>query len=125
MGYKNYNANPTANRVEDCTVRAISAATGEPWETVYVRLCILGLIAHDMPHANHVWGGYLRQNGWRRHIIPDTCPDCYTVAQFTADHPRGRYILALPSHVVAVVEGEYTDTWDSGECLPVYYWEKE
>lgn len=79
----------------------------------------------DMPSANAVWGTYLRGKGFVRQIIPDTCPDCYTVADFAMDHPSGTYILALSGHVVCVINGDWIDTWDSGGEIPLYYWHKE
>ena len=75
-----------------------------------------------MPSGDNVWGSYLRKLGFKRELIPDTCPDCYTVKDFTDDHPRGRYILATGTHVIAVVDGNYIDTWDSGNEIPIYYW---
>ena len=79
----------------------------------------------ELPSQNNVWGAYLRNIGYTRHIIPDTCPDCYTVRNFSKDHPQGRYILGTGSHVVAVIDGNYYDTWDSGDEIPIYYFEKE
>ena len=64
--YSAYNPNPMGARVGDCTVRAISRATGESWDTVYCGLCVEGLRLCDMPTANHVWGAYLRRHGFRR-----------------------------------------------------------
>ena len=55
----------------------------------------------------------------------DECPDCYTVADFAAEHPSGTYILSLSGHVVCVMDGDYYDTWDSGGEIPLYYWCKE
>ena len=48
-----------------------------------------------------------------------------TVEEFCRDHPQGTYILAIDGHVVCAVDGDYLDTWDSGEEVPMYYWEKE
>lgn len=123
--YSAYNPNPMGARVGDCTVRAISRATGEGWDTVYCGLCVEGLRLCDMPTANHVWGAYLRRHGFRRRALPDDCPDCYTVADFCRDHPNGTYVLAISGHVVCVADGSYYDTWDSGEESPAYYWYKE
>ena len=78
----------------------------------------------DMPSSNHVWGAYLMSKGFERHIIPNTCPDCYTVKDFCEEHPEGTYILATGSHVVAVIDGDYYDTWDSGDEIPIYFWEE-
>ena len=120
--YMSYNANPDGNNVGDCTVRALSAALGQGWEQTYIELALQGYLMRDMPSANHVWGAYLKGKGFRRAVLPDECPDCYTVSDFCADHPRGNYILALSGHVVAVIDGHYYDTWDSGDKVPIYYW---
>ena len=122
--YVSYNANPISQRVGDCTVRAISKATGKDWHEIYVNLCLQGFMMCDMPSANAVWGAYLRSIGFRRNLIPDECHDYYCVADFCEDHPSGRYILALSGHVVPVIDGKYYDTWDSGGEIPLYYWEK-
>ncbi len=122
--WQEYNPNPGGRKVGDCTVRAICKATGETWERVYTALAMKGFELGDLPNANSVWGAYLRDSGFKRQIIPDTCPDCYTVCDFCADHPNGTYILALSGHVVAVQDGDYYDTWDSGTEIPLYYWER-
>ena len=95
------------------------------WEETYIDVALKGFMLHDMPSANNVWGSYLKDNGYTRHIIPDTCPNCYTVRMFAEEHPKGRYILAISGHVVACINGTYYDTFDSGDCVPIYYWQKE
>lgn len=125
MGYINYNANPRRNNVGDCTVRAISKALDQDWETTYCGMALQGYAMRDMPSANAVWGSYLRRKGYHRNVLPNTCPDCYTVRDFCEDYPTGVYILALQSHVIAVIDGDYYDTWDSGDETPIYYWQKE
>ena len=79
----------------------------------------------DMPSVNNLWGSYLRANGFKKIILPDSCPDCYTIAQFCRDFPVGKYMLATGTHVVAVIDGDYYDTWDSGDEVPISYWRKE
>lgn len=79
----------------------------------------------DMPSSNAVWSSYLMLNGYKRYAIPNTCPYCYTIKQFTFDHPYGRYLLATGSHVVTAINGNYYDAWDSGNEIPIYYWTKE
>lgn len=123
--WKKYNANPLKKQVGDCTVRAISKVTHQDWEHAYSGMALYGYLLCDMPSANNVWGAYLKTKGFERHMIPDTCPDCYTVAEFCRDHPRGTYMLALSGHVVAVEDGDYFDSWDSGNEIPLYYWERK
>ena len=123
--YRRYNANPDRKQVGDCVIRAVSAALGQDWETTYAEIALEGYQLCDMPSANHVWGAYLRRKGFTRNIIPDECPDCYSVADFCRDHPNGTYILSLQGHVVAVIDGDYYDTWDSGSRIPLYYWQRK
>lgn len=120
-----YNANPRNKRVGDCTIRAISTALGQDWFQTYLDMSLQGLAVCDMPSANHVWGAYLKSKGFERHLIPDTCPDCYSVKDFCEDNPKGTFILAISGHVVTVVDGNYYDTWDSGDEIPIYYWKKK
>jgi hypothetical protein len=75
-----------------------------------------------MPNSDSVWGAVLREEGFKRYIIPNSCPDCYTVKDFCIDHPRGTYVLGTGGHVVTVVNGDYFDSWDSGEEVPIFYW---
>ena len=125
MGFSYFNPNPAGRQVGDCTVRAIAKATGKSWDEIYIGLCLQGLILGDLPSANSVWGAYLRQHGFARNVIPDTCPDCYTVDRFADEHPRGTYILALSGHVVCVQDGTIYDSWNSEDEIPLYYWVKE
>ena len=76
------NKNPKGRCVGDCTVRAISTATGNGWMETYLDLCLFGLLMGDMPSANSVTTSYLRDKGFRRRIIPDDCPDYYTIDDF-------------------------------------------
>ena len=116
-----YNPNPYERNVGDCTVRAISKALGIGWEKAYSKLCVQGFNMCDMPSANSVWGSLLRQEGFYKKTIPDECPDCYTLKEFCKDFPKGVYVVALSGHVVTVCDGDYFDTFDSGDLVPLYY----
>lgn len=123
--FKYYNPNPYRNLVGDCVIRAISKATDQTWEDTYLDVAMLGYQLKDMPSSNEVWNAYLTgKKGFKRKMIPNTCPDCYTVRDFCEEHPKGEYILATGSHVVAVSQGCYFDTWDSGNTNPIYYYYK-
>ena len=125
MAYVKYNANPYGRRTSDCVIRAIAVLTGRSWDETYIDIFNWGFMLKDMPSVNNLWGSYLRSIGFRRFILPDNCPDCYTVRQFCNDHPVGRYLLATGTHVIAVINGDYYDTWDSGDEIPISFWKKE
>lgn len=120
-----YNPNPSGSYVGDCVIRAISIATNKSWYDTFVDLCLQALTMYDMPSSNRVWHEYLKLKGYKRHAVPSDCVDCYTIKDFCGEHFRGKYILGTGSHVVAIKDGDYYDTWDSGDEYPVYYWTKE
>jgi len=117
-----YNPNPVQRRVGDCSVRAIAKALGIDWETAYAFIVSNGFAMGDMPSSDSVWGSVLRQNGFYRDVIPNTCPDCYTAKDFCMDHPRGIYVLGFGGHVATVVDGNIYDSWDSSQLIPQFYW---
>lgn len=123
--FKKYNPNPYAARVGDCAVRAMSKALDQEWEKSYIDLCLYGLLRGDLPSANEVWGLYLHNNGFAKKVPPYHCKRCYTVKDFCEDHKQGTFVVALNGHVICVKDGDYYDTWDSGDEVPLYYWEKE
>ncbi len=125
MSWIFYNPNPSKKLVGDCVIRAITKVTNSDWKSVYMGVALQGYEMDDMPSSNAVWGAYLYSQGFRRHIVPNTCPDCYTIKDFCYDNPMGMYLVATGSHVVAVENGNYYDSWDSGDEMPIYYWRKE
>ena len=121
-----YNPNPKHKRVGDCVIRAISIALNQNWEKTYSDIVIQGFLMNDMPSANYVWGSYLMKKGFVRHLMPlDENGNTYTVRDFCKEHQNGTYILAIDGHVVTVRDGNYYDSWNSGDELPVYYWQFE
>lgn len=124
MSYIYFNPNPLNLSVGDCTIRAISKVTNMDWKKTYLHLLLQGYYMYDMPSANRVWGELLKNFGFNKKLLPDTCPDCYTIKDFCRDYPYGTYVLGTGEHVVAVVDGDYYDSWDSGNEIPIYFFER-
>lgn len=120
--FRETNPNPVGRRVTDCAVRAVSLALGLDWETTYLLIALNGMQMGDMMEVNSVWGSVLRQHGYYRKALPDTCPDCYTVRDFCADHPHGVFVLGLHEHTVCVIDGDWLDIFDSGDEPVEFYW---
>lgn len=116
------NPNPLGKEVPDCVVRAIAIATDKTWHKVYNAVCDEGGIECNMPSVNAVWGKYLYRLDFEPFILPQACPQCVTVRAFCRMYPRGIYIIGTGNHAVAVIDGDYYDSWDSGNEAPSYFW---
>lgn len=123
--YIHINPNPNGIYVEDCVVRAICIATDRTWDDVFVHLCLQAFIIKNMPSVSNVWGSYLKLIGFVPYALPSNCPDCYTVREFCKDNRYGTFILQTSSHVIAIIDGNYCDTWDSGDEVPIAVWRRE
>lgn len=122
--YEYYNPNPVTDRAGDCSVRAIAKALGITWEEAYTKLTANGFQMGDIMSSDIVIGSVLRQNGFRREIIPNTCPECYTVADFCRDNLTGTFVIKSDGHVATVIDGTLYDTWNSSKNVAIYFWEK-
>lgn len=120
--YIEFQNNPCGRRVGDCAVRALSKALDTTWESAYLMLTINGLQMCDMPSSDSVLGATLRQNGFERHALSNTCPDCYTAEEFCKEFPTGTYVLFFGGHVACVKDGDLYDAWDSSNETPQFYW---
>lgn len=123
--WREFNGNPAGRRVGDCAVRAVSVALGVDWETAYDLMADMGFKLADMPSSDAVWGAVLRQHGFYRAAISNSCPDCYTAEDFARDHPRGVYVLGFGGHTATIRDGWLYDSWDSSQEIPQFYWAKK
>lgn len=106
----------------DCAVRAVQVALGISWEAAYTEICLKGYLLSDMPSSNAVWGAVLRDHGFKRATIPDSCPECYTAENFCRDNPDGIHVLGFNNHVATAIFGNLYDAWDSSQEIVQYMW---
>lgn len=123
--YKFYQPNPQEKRTDDCVIRALSKVLGVDWDTASVYAMVQQIRDSDLYTKNYVWGNLLIRHGFTKHHLPDTCADCYTIKDFAEDNAMGTFVVGTGEHVVAVVDGDYYDTFDSGDMTPVIYYRKE
>ena len=119
------NNNPTGRRVGDCSVRAVSVALGVDWETAYAMIAANGFQMGDVMSSDAVFGSVLREHGFYRETIPNSCPMCYTSSDFCKDNPIGTFVLGFGGHVATVKNGKIYDSWDSSNEIPIYVWYKQ
>jgi hypothetical protein len=102
----------------------VSLALGISWDDAFDLTAEMAKNMGVMPHNNAAWGAVLRQHGFYRAVIPNTCPDCYTAADFCRDNPDGVYVLGFGTHTATVIDGNLYDTWNSLDEIPQYFWYK-
>jgi hypothetical protein len=115
------NPNPKGKIATDCVIRAISICMNRGWYEVFDRLCKVARKDCDMPSNDGVWGHLLYICGMEPFLLPK-CPTCITLREFCAMYPRGHYIVGTGNHAVAVIDGDYYDSWDSGNEILSFFW---
>lgn len=116
------NPNPLGRQTGDCVVRAVAIATDRSWRETFRGLCRIGEIEGDLPNSDMVWGFYLKNRGAKQFLLPESCPECITVQAFCERYPEGVYVIGTGSHAVAVIDGDWYDSWDSGRMTPTFFW---
>lgn len=116
------NPNPANKHVPDCVIRAICIALNKPWLEVSDDLYSIARREYSVTCSDSIWGSYLYSLGFEPFLLPFSCPKCVTINEFTKMYPKGIYIIGTGSHAVAVIDGNYYDSWDSGNEVPSYFW---
>ena len=78
----------------------------------------------DLPSSDAVWGAVLKDHGFFRFALPNSCPECYTARDFAVDHPQGVYVLAFGGHVACLISGRLLDSWNSENETPIFYFRR-
>ena len=91
--YKYYNANPLGRRVHDCTVRAISLATGRSWDETYRELSNFAQQLAVMPDDVKYIDEYLENNFEKIYYCSQNCK--VSVGDFIASQPNGIYLITM------------------------------
>lgn len=116
------NPNPEGKEVPDCVIRAICIALNKPWLEVSNELHEMANRDFSVSSDDNVWGHYLYSLGFQPFLLPFTCPKCTTVNEFTKMYSNGIYIIGTGYHAVCVIDGNYYDSWDSGNEIPTFFW---
>lgn len=116
------NVNPAKNNTADCVIRACAVALNKTWLQVSDEIYALSRSYYLSMSDDRLWGRYLYQAGFVPFLVPESCPGCVTIKRFCLIYPKGTYIIGTGSHAVAIVDGDYYDSWDSGEEIPSFFW---
>ena len=110
-----YNANPYGRLINDCTVRAISLATGCTWNETYEELsdfarmqgCMFDDIMYIDGYLDSKFGRVYQRNDKRK----------LTVDEFIKQYPEGTYLITMRGHITCCIDGTIYDTFYPGDRL--------
>lgn len=111
-----YNPNPQNKNVGDCSLRAYCVAFGITWEDAFdessatAKSMALMMDTHKTCEAVLTNHGYVIDDKFKKSKRKDL-----TVNEFAMTHPYGIYFLHTHGHLLCVKDGEYWDSWDSGD----------
>ena len=126
-----YNANTQNKNTGDCVARSISLALGMDYDEVKRGLKKVG---HEMglPGWNYFRGftRYIREQvgydiSWRKPV--EVFNKSMTVEEFSEELDTGTYLILCgkvegsQSHMVACIDGNYYDSWDSSNRIVSYF----
>lgn len=111
--YKFYNANPRGRRVNDCTVRAISLATGKSWDQAYRELSEFAQYLAIMPDDVVYIDAYLDGHFQNIYMCKDN--KRITVGDFIKAHPRGTFLITMNGHITCAIDGIIYDTFNPSD----------
>ena len=128
MSYKYYQPNKKdlKDTTGDCVVRALTKVMEKTWLEVFDELIPYARELQTMPSDKKCYKVYLENNGFEYSGISNKKGSKRpTVKSFAQNNKSGTFCLRVAGHIVAVVDGTYYDTWDSGECCLYGYWKKQ
>lgn len=110
-----YNANPYGRLVNDCTVRAISLATGKSWNNTYRELSDFARMQGSMFDDVMYIDGYLDKMFDKVYNKNDGLK--LTVDEFTHYFSTGVYLITMRGHITCCIDGGIHDTFYPGDRL--------
>ena len=114
--YKFHNNNALGLFENDCTVRAISTATGNSWDDTYKHLSNTARLRGTMMDDKDFIKDYLDEHYDRMYDIPET------VGQVAGTYPNNVLLITMNGHITCAVYGVIYDSFDCRERIAEYCW---
>lgn len=127
-----YNANSRNNHVGDCVKRALSVAYRLDYDEVTNELNKIKRRKHmDAFNESPVYEEFIRIHGYRRTGRPVQfgLEKSNTVEDFCQHSPSGTFLVlcgkreGIPDHLVAIIDGDIWDSWNSSSWYLYQIWE--
>lgn len=123
--YYQPNKKDLKDKYGDCVIRALTKVLNMEWMEVFHDMIPFCIEQQALHNNQIVYTEYLKNKGFKYVGVSNKKGTKRpTVKSFAKEHKTGIYFVTVANHVVAVVDGQYYDTWDSGEKSMYGYWEK-
>ncbi|WP_298061785.1 hypothetical protein [uncultured Rikenella sp.] len=116
MAYRYYNANAVGNIAMDCTIRAISCATGKSWDYVYEHLSDLAQERGTMMDNSEFIINYLDRRYEKIPVYGET------VGELSEMYPNNILLITMEGHITCSKYGTIYDIWDCRRRQAEYAW---
>ena len=125
FNYYQPNSKDIKDEYGDCVIRCFTKVLNKTWVEVYDELIPYGREMQCMPNCRPCYEKYLADKGFTYEGISNKKgTNRPTIDSFAKEHKEGVYVLRVAHHLVAVVDGNYYDTWDSGHKSLYGFWYK-
>lgn len=114
--YKFHNNNALGLFENDCTVRAISTATGNSWDDTYKHLSNTARLQGTMMDDKDFIRGYLDEHYERLYNIPKT------VGEVAGLYPNNILLITMNGHITCSMYGIIYDSFDCRGRTAEYCW---
>ena len=105
--YRYFNANPLGRKVNDCTVRAISLATGKSWDFIYKILSEFARKEAVMMDNIKYIDKFLDSNFLK--VYSHNSGYKMTVDEAAKEFNRGVYLITMQNHITCCIDGTIYD----------------
>ena len=118
--YQFLNLNPRGKREEDCVCRAITFASGLPYEEVYEKLWLTAELYDCDRLCKYCYSNFIS------HVLKYKEVNCdrLTIGEFANKHPYGTYLIRVPNHLTVIQNGVLYDIWDCRDEICDIVWKR-
>ncbi len=114
--YKFYNNNSLGLFKNDCTIRAISTATGNTWDDTYKHLSNIARLQGTMMDDKEFIIKYLDERYKRIYDIPKY------VGEVAGAYPDYILLITMRGHIVCAMFGTILDSFDCRDRIATNCW---
>ena len=114
--YKYYNNNARGLFANDCTIRAISMATGKSWDEVYEHLSDIAQFEGTMMDDRKFINRYLSTKYEEVPYLPET------VGEVAEDYPDNILLITMNGHITCSKYGVIYDSFDPRDRIVENAW---